>query len=61
MLIAQLSNFSSVKVIGGRRRFFVMRFGSGVAVVLGVLLFLYAILAPRGEIIADGPSRQPAE
>ena len=41
--------------------FYVMRFGSGVAVVLGVLLFLYAILAPRREIIAAGSSRQPAE
>jgi nitric oxide reductase subunit B len=41
--------------------FYVMRFGSGVAVVLGAVLFIYAILAPRREIIAAGPSQQPAE
>ncbi|MDF1618915.1 cbb3-type cytochrome c oxidase subunit I [Pseudothioclava nitratireducens] len=34
--------------------FYVMRFGSGVAVVLGCLLFIYALLAPRKEIIAQG-------
>ncbi|WP_050528088.1 cbb3-type cytochrome c oxidase subunit I [Pseudorhodobacter aquimaris] len=35
--------------------FFVMRFGSGVAVVLGALLFLYAVLRPRKEIVSPGP------
>ena len=35
--------------------FFVMRFGSGVAVVLGALLFIYAILAPSREIVTPGP------
>jgi len=40
--------------------FFVMRFGSGVVVVLGALLFLYAILVPRErEMIA--PAAAPAE
>lgn len=41
--------------------FYVMRFGAGVAVVLGALLFIYAILAPRREVIARGVSQQPAE
>jgi nitric oxide reductase subunit B len=36
--------------------FFVMRFGSGLAVVLGALLFIYAVLAPRREVIAPGPA-----
>jgi len=40
--------------------FYWMRFGSGVAVVLGVILFLYAILIPRKEIIS-GASATPAE
>ncbi len=31
-----------------------MRFGAGVAVVLGVLLFLYAIFVPKKEIIQPG-------
>ena len=35
--------------------FYVMRFGSGVAVVLGALLFIYAVLAPRREVIEPGP------
>ncbi len=40
--------------------FFVMRFGSGVVVVVGALLFLYAILVPRErEMIA--PAAAPAE
>jgi nitric oxide reductase subunit B len=30
--------------------FYAMRFGSGVAVVLGVVLFIYAIALPRREI-----------
>ena len=41
--------------------FYWMRFGSGVAVVLGVILFLYAILVPRKEIISSGASATPAE
>lgn len=40
--------------------FYWMRFGSGVAVVLGVVLFLYAILVPRKEIIS-GSDATPAE
>ncbi|AVX03588.1 cbb3-type cytochrome c oxidase subunit I [Maritalea myrionectae] len=31
-----------------------MRFGAGVAVVLGVLLFLYAIFVPKKEVIKPG-------
>ena len=34
--------------------FYAMRFGSGVAVVLGALLFIYAIAMPRREVIAAG-------
>ena len=35
--------------------FYVMRFGSGVAVVLGALLFLYSVLVPRREVVRPGP------
>jgi len=42
--------------------FYAMRFGSGVAVVLGALLFIYAVLVPRREIISAGPAAAvPAE
>ncbi|AXX99406.1 cbb3-type cytochrome c oxidase subunit I [Profundibacter amoris] len=41
--------------------FYWMRFGSGVAVVLGVLLYLYAVLVPRREIISSGADATPAE
>ncbi|WP_243613347.1 cbb3-type cytochrome c oxidase subunit I [Shimia aestuarii] len=43
--------------------FYVMRFGSGVAVVIGAALFIYAMLASRkAEIIAPGkPASTPAE
>jgi nitric oxide reductase subunit B len=32
-----------------------MRFGSGIAVVLGAVLFIYSVLVPRREVIAPGP------
>jgi len=35
--------------------FYYMRFGSGLAVVLGAALFIYAILVPRKELIEPGP------
>ncbi|MGD9919355.1 MAG: cbb3-type cytochrome c oxidase subunit I [Paenirhodobacter sp.] len=35
--------------------FYAMRFGSGVAVVIGALLFIYALLAVRSEVITPGP------
>ncbi|HRO50709.1 MAG TPA: cbb3-type cytochrome c oxidase subunit I, partial [Hyphomicrobium sp.] len=35
--------------------FHYMRFGAGVAVVLGALLFVVAILLPRREVIEPGP------
>ncbi|WP_026379110.1 cbb3-type cytochrome c oxidase subunit I [Afifella pfennigii] len=45
--------------------FFWMRFGSGLAVVLGVFLFLYAILVPGREVVKPGPvvraSTEPAQ
>ena len=43
--------------------FYAMRFGSGVAVVLGALLFIYSVMFPRREVIARGPSlaATPAE
>ncbi len=44
--------------------FHYMRFGAGVAVVLGALLFVFAILLPRREIIEPGPTTKqlsPAE
>jgi nitric oxide reductase subunit B len=31
-----------------------MRFGSGVVVVVGALFFIFAILAPRRELIKAG-------
>jgi len=34
--------------------FYAMRFGSGVAVVLGALLFIYAVALPRREVVASG-------
>jgi nitric oxide reductase subunit B len=34
--------------------FYAMRFGAGVAVVLGALLFIYAVAFPRREIIEPG-------
>jgi nitric oxide reductase subunit B len=40
--------------------FYAMRFGSGVAVVLGALLFIYAVAFPRREIIEPG-IQTPAE
>jgi nitric oxide reductase subunit B len=38
--------------------FYYMRFGAGVAVVLGALLFVFATLFPRRELIA--PDRTTA-
>ena len=35
--------------------FYAMRFGSGVAVVLGAVLFIYALAFPRREIVTPGP------
>jgi nitric oxide reductase subunit B len=40
--------------------FYAMRFGAGVAVVLGALLFIYAVAFPRREIIEPGV-QAPAE
>lgn len=45
--------------------FYQMRFGSGVAVVIGAILFLYSVLVPRrAEVIGRGPeapAASPAE
>lgn len=43
--------------------FYWMRFGSGVVVLIGVLLFLYAIFLPRREVIEPGETAKavPAE
>ncbi len=38
--------------------FYWMRFGSGVAVVLGALLFIYSVLVVRGEVVEPGPVQQ---
>lgn len=35
--------------------FYAMRFGAGAAVVLGALLFIYAVAFPRREIVTPGP------
>ena len=34
--------------------FYMMRFGAGIAVVLGALLFIYAMLFPRREVVTPG-------
>ena len=34
--------------------FYWMRFGAGIAVVLGVALFIYALLVPKREIVGRG-------
>ncbi len=39
--------------------FYAMRFGAGIAVVLGAYLYIYAVLMPRREVIA--PAGTPAE
>ena len=42
--------------------FYAMRFGSGVAVVLGALLYIYAVAMPRREVIVPGAAAAvPAE
>ncbi len=41
--------------------FYWMRFGAGIAVVVGALLFIYAVWMPRREIIQPGPAGTPAE
>ena len=35
--------------------FYLMRFGSGVAVVLGAILFIYSMLVVRREVVKPGP------
>ena len=35
--------------------FYAMRFGSGVAVVLGAILFIYSVMVPRREVVTPGP------
>ena len=39
----------------GLALFFWMRFGSGVFVVVGALLFIYSVLFPRREVVDAGP------
>jgi len=42
--------------------FYIMRFGAGLAVVIGAILFIYAILVPHREVIEPGPAAMtPAE
>ncbi|WP_299362798.1 cbb3-type cytochrome c oxidase subunit I [uncultured Paracoccus sp.] len=38
--------------------FYWMRFGSGVAVVLGALLFIYSVMMPRREVVLPGPAQR---
>lgn len=47
---------SFMDVQEGLGLFYLMRWGSGAVVVLGALLFIYAQLAPRREVIAQGQS-----
>ncbi|GAA6208368.1 cbb3-type cytochrome c oxidase subunit I [Cognatishimia sp. WU-CL00825] len=41
--------------------FYMMRFGAGVAVVIGALMFIYGLAIVRREIIAPGPETAPGE
>ncbi len=41
--------------------FYWMRFGAGIAVVLGALLFIYSVWVPRNEVIEPGAAETPAE
>ena len=45
-------NFMDVQE--GLSLFYMMRFGSGIAVVLGALLFIYSMMVPRREVVAKG-------
>ncbi|MCK0143933.1 cbb3-type cytochrome c oxidase subunit I [Aliiroseovarius sp. F20344] len=40
--------------------FYIMRWGSGLCVVIGAILFIYAQLAPRREVIARGAESEGA-
>ena len=44
----------------GLNIFYLMRWGSGLCVVLGAILFIYAQLAPRREVIARGAESEGA-
>ena len=39
--------------------FYMMRFGAGIAVVLGAILFIYSQVVARREVISPGPSALP--
>ncbi len=41
--------------------FFLMRFGAGLVVVIGALLFIWAVFVPRGEVEQASGTPQPAE
>jgi len=41
--------------------FYMMRFGAGIAVVLGAILFIYSVWVPRKELIEAGATGAPAE
>ncbi|MDA5092951.1 cbb3-type cytochrome c oxidase subunit I [Aliiroseovarius sp. KMU-50] len=49
-------NFMDVQE--GLGLFYLMRWGSGAAVVIGALLFIYAQLAPRREVISQGTGEE---
>ncbi len=49
-------NFMDVQE--GLGLFYIMRWGSGAAVVLGAILFIYAQLAPRREVIKRGEAKE---
>ena len=50
----------SILIPGMIKEGFPMRFGAGVAVVLGAVLFIYAVAMPRREVIEPG-LKVPAE
>ncbi|MCT8160160.1 cbb3-type cytochrome c oxidase subunit I [Pseudoruegeria sp. SHC-113] len=41
--------------------FYLMRFGAGLAVVIGALLFIYSLAVVRSEVIEPGPTAVPGE
>ena len=41
--------------------FYLMRFGAGLTVVIGALIFIYSQLVVRREVISPGPVAIPGE
>ncbi|MDO5620853.1 MAG: cbb3-type cytochrome c oxidase subunit I [Paracoccus sp. (in: a-proteobacteria)] len=53
--LQRVEGMGYMDVQDGLALFYWMRFGSGVAVVLGALLFIWAVLVPGREVVQPGP------